>query len=174
MSCFTDEAFSSAGVADQAFASAGLDDPEWDTCWGSRMTYRIIDTFGGERDLFAAAPAIADAYPSGATDDKLLPGSNRLRLDPTRLPGENYKLEANARVSSAAGGKRVKIALVDLTNDPDTPIVELTFTGGEVTGERQRSSSFAIPADADYGLKITIDDTVVLPCGWGARLIQVV
>lgn len=140
---------------------------------GSPMfTYRLIATLGGEPYAFVA-PSAPDVYPSGATFDKLVPGSYPVVFDPDALAAGNYVLEANARLDSAAGA-RAKLGLFDLS-DPDTALVEIEFTVNEVVGERKRSSTFTFSSGPDMtlGVKITTDDAAVGAAAWGCRILKV-
>jgi len=134
------------------------------------MIDQLLGVFGGDAFSFIT-PASSDAYPAGATFDKLVPNSWPVLLDSARFPTVGHVFfEGNARVSGA--GARAKVALVAL-DAPDTPIVELTFTADEVIGERKRSTAVSLPAsDKLYGVKITCNSTTIGAAAWGCRLVR--
>lgn len=143
------------------------------------VAYKLIDVLGGDRFGFAAPAAVSDQYPSGSTDDVLVPGSNAVLLDGSQLP-VSYYLEATARQSAAGPNTRVKIALFDLDAAPNTPILgsEIVFGNDQLVGQTMRSALFQIPVfngirALGLGAKITMNDTVNQPAGWGIRVILV-
>lgn len=135
--------------------------------------YQMIEVLGGSAFSFFT-PGVADAYPIGVGYDALVPDSYPVELNAVELYLGTYILEASARVDLA--GARVKLALFDLTNAPNTPIVgsEITFTSGELVGERKRSGSFTIPsADTLLGVKLTTDSALIGGAAWGCRILRV-
>lgn len=114
--------------------------------------------FGGS----AIAPTTNAAYPSGSSSDKLAPDSDLLVL-PSGTPDGTFKLEA---VLATDGGGTVTLALVNLTDAPDTPVVEISSTSA--TGARQQSSSVSLTASKTYGVKVKVG--AGNGWAWGIRL----
>jgi hypothetical protein len=134
--------------------------------------FQLIEDLGGDANGFVA-PLGVDAYLVGATFDKLVPTSHTVVLNRAALYLGTYVLEASARVGVVAGA-RAKVGLFDLTNSPDTPLVEIEFTPDEMVGERKRSSGFVIPAsDTTFGVKMTTNDIAVSSAVWGCRILRV-
>lgn len=140
----------------------------------SPTIYQLVEDFGGDINSFVT-PASSNAYPTGALQTALVPDSHTVLLNGSSLYGTGtYVLEASARVQAA--GVRAKVALFDLTNAPNVAIAgsEITFTTSEVVGERLRSSGLVIPAgSASYGVKLTVNSTVLGAAAWGIRLLRV-
>lgn len=125
-----------------------------------------VQTLGGERFSFVT-PGGVDTYPSGATVDKLVPGSWPVTFP--FLEGA-YMLVALARVSGAGG--RAKVGLFNLDDDPDTPVAELEFANDDEVGERLVSDPFVPVEGALYGVKVTTDDVGVQGAAWGCQIVR--
>lgn len=140
----------------------------------SPTIYQLVEDFGGDINSFVT-PAVSDAYAAGALYSALVPDTHTILLNGASLYGSGtYVLEASAKVASA--GARVKVGLFDLTNTPNTVIAgsEITFTTSELVGERVRSSGLTIPSgSAAYGVKLTVNSTVIGGAAWGIRLLRV-
>jgi len=140
----------------------------------SPVIYQMVEDFGGSDTAFLT-PSGSDAYPAGSLFSALVPGSWPILLDGSGLYGSgSYVIEANAKVASA--GARVKVALFNLTTAPNTVMTgsEITFSTSEVIGERMRSSAITIPAGSNqYGVKLTVNSTVIGGAAWGIRLLRV-
>lgn len=138
---------------------------------GTIMLQQLIADFGGEAFGFQVPPG-SDVYPSGATFDKLVPGSSPVVVNALKLPAGTYVLEASAKV--AAAGARVKVGLFNLTTAPDTPMTEITFTTSELLGERLRSAAVTLPsADNVLGVKLAVNSTTINGAAWGCRIIRI-
>lgn len=131
--------------------------------------------FGGDSRSYLL-PSSSDAYPSGATFDKLVPGSTVLYVDSADLQGGTFVLEATAKVKSA--GARAKVALFNLDDGaPDTALTgsEITFTADNTTGERKRSGTVTWPAagaSKQLGVKVTANSTSIPAAAWGCRIVR--
>lgn len=94
------------------------------------------------------------SYVSGATLDKIQPGSVPWRVDPSVLSG-TYVLEA-VGVQNTAG--TLTVAVVNLTDGaPDTPIATATFTSA--TGAIAQSGAITFPmggSDKDFAIKAKV------------------
>jgi hypothetical protein len=98
----------------------------------------------------SASLVTATTYPSGATFDKLQPGSSVWSVDSASLSG-TYVLEV-VGVQNVAG--TLTVALVNLSDAPDVPIATATITS--LTGERAVSGVITFPAGGTaklYGIK---------------------
>ncbi len=136
----------------------------------SPAQYQLVEDLGGDAFAFVT-PLSSDAYPVGATFDKLVPGSYPVVLNRAALATGKYYVEANGRVSDVGG--RLKVGIFDLTNAPNTPLVELTFTTSEVVGERKRSASFSLHSgDTLYGVKLTVNSLSIGGAAWGCRIVR--
>ncbi len=109
-----------------------------------------IFAFGSQ----SASPITQTSYPSGATFDKLQPGSSVFSVDSATLTG-TYKLQATG-VQTSSG--TLTVALVDLSSGaPDTPIATCAITS--VTGEVATSAAITFGASGvarQYGIKTKV------------------
>jgi hypothetical protein len=111
----------------------------------------------GEVFVFGSAsssPITQTTYNSGATFDKLQPGSSVWSVDPATLTG-TYVLEATG-VQDTAG--TLSVALVNLSDGaPDTPIATATITS--LTGAVAQSGSITFPSGGTaklFGIKTKV------------------
>lgn len=131
--------------------------------------------FGGDSRSFTR-PSGSDSYPSGATFDKLVPGSTVWEIDSASLAGGTFVLEAIACVETA--GARAKVCVVNLSDGaPDTALTgsEISFTADNLTGERKVSSAITFPAGGaakKLGVKVTANSTTVGAAAWGCRIVR--
>ncbi len=128
----------------------GLDmDPVTATNAGSSGLGEIF-VFGSN----SSSPITVTSYPSGATFDKLQPGSSVFEADSANLTG-TYIVRATG-VMEAAG--TLSAAIVNLTDGaPDTPIAVATMTS--TTGEVADSGSITFGAPGttkQYGIKTKV------------------
>lgn len=130
---------------------------------------------GGDSNSFVI-PASSDAYPAGATLNKIVPGSGLWLVDSASLTTGTFVLEAIAKVQSA--GARAKVCLVNLDEGaPDTALVgsEITFTADETVGERKRSSTITFPTAGtarQLAAKVTCNSTSIGAAAWGIRIVR--
>lgn len=107
--------------------------------------------FGGT----STVPVTRTTYDTGATFDKLHPGTSVFNVDPDDLPG-TYILEGMGLVDS---GTTLTAALVNLSDGaPDTPLVSITFDS--TTGELSQSATITMPAGGsarNFGIKPKVD-----------------
>lgn len=94
------------------------------------------------------------AYPSGATYDKLQPGTGTWVVDSGTLPG-TYVLQATGLMTT---GGTLSVSIMDLDDGaPDTPLATLTITS--LTGQTANSGAitFAAPGvQKHYGVKTLV------------------
>ncbi len=99
----------------------------------------------------STAPVTQTTYDSGATYDKIQPGSSVWIVDPATLTG-TYVLEAQG-VQDTSG--TLTVALVNLSGgSPDTPIATVAITS--LTGQVAQSSAIVFPAggaDVTFAIK---------------------
>jgi hypothetical protein len=111
------------------------------------------------------------SYPSGATVDKLAPGTKILPLDSTNVAG-TWALRG--MLKNDGGTVTVTAALVNLTDgSPDTAIVTITSTSA--VGELVTSSAVTFAASGaskDYGIKLTTSNVSNLAWAWGLELVR--
>lgn len=117
-----------------------------------------------------------NAYPAGATFDKLAPGTGVIYIDSADLQGGTFALEAILKVWN--GTAKPKIALFNLTDGaPNTVCAgsEVEGSAGNTTGERVRSGSItfaAAGAPKTYGVKVKTDEAAGEVSAWGIRLVR--
>lgn len=108
--------------------------------------------FGGQ----SSTPVTGTTYPTGATLDKLHPGTGVYSEDSANIPAGTYVLEGTGVVAS---GTTLTIALVNLSDGaPDTPIAAIEFQS--LTGGRDQSTSITFAASGaakSYGVKAKVD-----------------
>jgi hypothetical protein len=116
------------------------------------------------------------AYPAGAAYTALAPGSTPHQFDSALAIDGTYALEAVLATNNAAYA--ATLALVNLTDAPDTPIVEITSTS--LTGAIVRSAAitpatgFGIAGTPKvYGVKLKTANAAARAKAWGIRLIRV-
>lgn len=106
-----------------------------------------IFTFGSN----AAAAITQTSYASGATFDKLQPGSAVFQADSANLSG-TYKIQITGLMTTSG---TLTVAIVDLSSGaPDTPLAEATLTS--LTGAVATSGAITFGAsgvDRNYGIK---------------------
>jgi hypothetical protein len=140
-------------------------DPVTPTNAGTSGLGTIFD-FGSN----SSSPVTATTYASGATFDKLQPGSSVWNVDPATLTG-THVLEAQG-VQDTAG--TLTVALVNLSDGaPDTPIATVAITS--LTGERGQSSAIVFPAGGttkNFGIKCKVSANTGFCVG--ARLVRTV
>ncbi len=113
------------------------------------------------------SPITAGTYPSGATYDKCHAGTTWYVIDSATLPAGTYNLQGMLLALSAA---TVTVALVNLTDAADTPIV--TISGSSATGNLVQSApiTFATGGAAKtYAIKAQCTGTGM---AWGLQLIK--
>lgn len=124
-----------------------------------------IYVFGGN----PSSPVTATSYPSGATFDKLQPGTAVFHQDSGSLASGTYVIEAMGVVSA---GATLTVAIVDLDDGaPDTPLATLTITS--TTGARAQSGAITFAAAGtakNYGIKTKVDTGTGF--AWGSRLMR--
>jgi hypothetical protein len=124
-----------------------------------------ITVFGG----LAASPVTVTTYPSGATYDKLHPGTGVYFIDSATLTPGTYVIEATGTTSV---GNTITLAIVNLDDGaPDTPLATLTISSA--TGARGRSLSIAFAAGGTaktYGIKSKMDAGTGF--AWNVRLLR--
>lgn len=102
----------------------------------------------------SSSPVTVTSYPSGATFDKLQPGSSVWSIDSANLTG-TYVLES-VGVQDTSG--TLTVALVNLSDGaPDTPIATCAITS--LTGQLVQSSAITFPAGGatkQYGIKAKV------------------
>lgn len=120
--------------------------------------------FGG----FGSSPITNTAYVSGATYDKLHPGTAVLQRDSAALTG-TFVLEVTG-VQMTSG--TLTVALVNLSDGaPDTPIATATITS--LTGAVARSGAITFGAagvSKDYGIKPIVSANSGY--AWGIKLMR--
>ncbi len=137
------------------------------------ITPTNADTAGSSATVFvfgsqSSTPITATSYASGATYDKLQPGSSVWVVDPATLTG-TYVLEA-AGVQETSG--TLTVALMNITDGaPDTPIATCAITS--LTGQTVQSGSITFPAggsDKSFGIKckVSANDGFLI----GARIVR--
>jgi hypothetical protein len=139
-------------------------DPVTSTAVGSGSEVASVYVFGEN----PAALVAQTSYESGATFDKLHPGTAVMYVDSNNLVG-TYKLQATG-VQDTSG--TLTVALVNLEDGaPDTPIATLTITS--TTGEVATSSAITWPAGGlqkRYGIKPKVSANGGFV--WGIQLIR--
>lgn len=119
----------------------------------------------------SSAVVTATSYASGATYDKLHPGTSVWRVDSATLSG-TYVLEAvGVKVTSGT----LTVALVNLTDAPDTPIATVAITS--LTGETGQSGAITFPAGGavkSYGIKTIVSAAANPGYLIGARSVRTV
>ena len=116
----------------------------------------------------SSAAVTATSFPSGATYDKLAPGTSVWIVDPATLSG-TYQLEA-VGVQETAG--TLTVALVNLSDGaPDTPIATCAITS--LTGQTVDSGAIVFPAGGvakSFGVKVKVsaNDGFLI----GARIVK--
>lgn len=147
----------------------------WDLTWtvtAMQILERgaVID-LGGNPDDFQTG----NAYPTGATFDKLVPGSGVWNIDSADLAGGTFALEG---IVKSTTGVKVKIALFNLDDGaPNTVLVgsEIESAISPTTGELVRSTAItfaAAGAAKKLGVKMTTDSASAECFAWGLRIIR--
>lgn len=125
----------------------------------------VVASFEGLSD----APVTTTTYPSGATFDKLHPGTGVYFIDSGTLANGTYVIEATGTTTT---GNTITVAIVDLDDGaPDTPLATLTISS--TTGARARSGAitFAVAGVAkQYGIKSKMDAGTGF--AWNVRLLR--
>lgn len=122
------------------------------------------------------ALSVGNAYPAGATFDKLVPGSGVLYIDSADLQGGTFALEAIVKVWN--GTAIPTIALFNLDDGaPNTALAGSAVAGpaGNQTGNRVRSGAItfaAAGAPKTYGVKIKTDEVAGEASAWGIRIVR--
>ena len=126
--------------------------------------------FGGDHRTWVDR----DSYATGAgydPDTILAPGSRVWKVD-TALLGGNFYLEAILRTNNAA--KLARLALVNLTDAPNVPMVEVT--SASLTGALVRSGLITWPApgtEKEFGVKLMTDTPQTAQAnGWNYRVFR--
>lgn len=118
----------------------------------------------------SSSPITQTSYTSGATFDKIQPGSSVWNVDPATLTG-TYVLEAQG-VQDTSG--TLTIALMNLSDGaPDTPIATVAVTS--TTGARGQSSAIVFPAGGaakNFGIKAKVSANTGFVVG--ARIVRTV
>lgn len=127
---------------------------------------------GGSPDTFA----IGNAYPSGATLDKIVNGSSTWLIDSVDLDPGTYCLEAHLKVTNATAIPTV--ALFDLSGGtPDAALAgsEVAGAAGNQVGTVVRSGAITFPAPGAakrLAVKIKTDEVAGEGIAWGLRIIR--
>lgn len=124
----------------------------------------MVFDFGGN----SSAAITQTSYPSGATYDKLQPGTGTWVVDSATLPG-TYVLQATGlQVTSGT----LSVSIMDLDDGaPDTPLATLTITSA--TGQTANSGAitFAAPGvQKHYGIKCLVSANTGF--AWGIKIIR--
>lgn len=124
----------------------------------------MVFDFGGN----SAAAITNTSYPSGATYDKLQPGTGTWVVDSGTLPG-TYVLQATGFQS---GGGTLSVSIMDLDDgSPDTPLATLTITSA--TGQTANSGAitFAAPGvQKHYGVKTLVSANTGF--AWSIKIVR--
>jgi hypothetical protein len=132
-----------------------------------------IIELGGDADDFS----IGNAYPSGATLDKLVNGSGVWAIDSAALAGGTFALEGHVRVTN--GSATPTIALFNITDgSPDAALAgsAVAGTAGNQTGTRVRSAAITFPtagAVKELGVKVKTDEALGEAIVWGLRIVRI-
>lgn len=127
---------------------------------------------GGNQDGFITG----NAYPTGATYNKLVPGSGVWYIDSADLQGGTFAIEALAKVGN--GTAKATIGLFNLDDGaPNTVLVgsDVQGTAGQTTGERLRSGSITFPSAGTpkhLAVKAKTDEAAGKAYVWGIRIIR--
>lgn len=124
-----------------------------------------------QRDLMGdpTSPITSLTYPSGATYDKCHAGTKIINFDSEQIGPGIFALEG---MMMAVGGGSVFAALVNLTDQPDTPMV--TMATNSTTGVLVQSGGIVLPpggAAKDYGVKVRVSSGAGFVWGLSIRRI---
>lgn len=117
-----------------------------------------------------------NAYPSGATLDKIVTGSSTWLIDSADLDDGTYCLEAHLKVTN--GTATPTVALFDLDGlTPDTPLTgsAVSGTAGNQVGVAVRGGTIVFPAPGvakRLAVKVKTDEGAGEAIAWGLRIIR--
>lgn len=117
-----------------------------------------------------------NAYPAGATLDKIVNGSGVWHIDSADLQGGTFALEGIVKVT--AGGITPTIGLFNLSDGaPNTVLAgsEVSGSSGNTTGERVRSAAITFPAAGaakDLAAKVKTNNVAGEAVAWGLRIVR--
>lgn len=127
---------------------------------------------GGNADTYS----VGNAYPSGATLDKIVNNSATWLIDSLNLDPGTYCLEAHLKVTN--GTAIPTVALFDLSGGtPDAPLTgsPVSGTAGNQVGTAVRSGVITFPApgaEKRLAVKIKTDEVLGEGIAWGLRIIR--
>ena len=142
----------------------GYSDPVASIALQASTIGSVLFVFGGEEET----PITLTSYPSGATGDKTHADTTFFSIDSANLSGQ-YALQAQLRSES---GITVTLALVNLTDAPDTPLVTVSSTSA--TGEMVQSGAITFAGSGSskvYALKSRVSGGIGF--AWMANLIRI-
>lgn len=127
---------------------------------------------GGDANTYSTG----NAYPAGATLDKIVNSSGTWLIDSADLEGGTFALEGHVKVT--AGGITPTIGLFNLSDGaPNTVLVgsEVSGSAGNTTGERIRSGAITFPAAGaakQLAVKVKTDNAAGEALVWGLRIVR--
>lgn len=127
---------------------------------------------GGDPNTFV----VGNAYPSGATLDKIVNGSSTWLIDSVDLDPGTYCLEAHLKVTN--GTATPTVALFDLSGaTPDVALTGSAVAGaaGNQVGTVVRSGAITFPAPGlakRLAVKAKTDEAAGEAIAWGLRIIR--
>lgn len=127
---------------------------------------------GGDANTYV----VGNAYPVGATLDKIVNGSATWLIDSADLQGGTFALEGHVKVT--AGGITPTIALFNLSDGaPNVALAgsEVAGSAGNTTGERIRSGAITFPAAGaakQLAVKVKTDNAAGESIVWGLRIVR--
>lgn len=141
---------------------------------GSSLTNAFILEWVYDFDGTDTEGVTDTAYPSGAGTNNLAPDTDIYTVDCARLTGglSTGRFTLTGMLVNAVAGKATTVALVNLTDAPDTPIIEITMTGQTITDVT--SAQFTLPTSGTkaFGIKMKTASGGIATA-WGLKLRKV-